>query len=61
MRRNNNILKRVQGLPVEVLRKVKNFLEYSIQIDLIQNTPYKYVEMNKTPKRLQKRSKKGAK
>lgn len=48
MRRNNNILKRVQGLPVEVLRKVKNFLEYSIQIDLIQNAPYKYVEMNKT-------------
>ena len=48
MRRNNNILKCVQGLPVEVLRKVKNFLEYSIQIDLIQNTPCKYVEINKT-------------
>jgi hypothetical protein len=48
MRKNNNILKRVQGLPVEVIRKVKNFLEYSIQIDLIQNTAYKYVEINKT-------------
>lgn len=43
-----NIFERVQRLPIELIREIKDRLDPETQIDLLKNKPSIHVNVNKT-------------
>lgn len=48
MTTTQTLLERVQCLPIELIREIKNRLDPETQIDLLKNKPSVYVNVNKT-------------